>query len=497
MPPRTRRRGEKKQAAPVGDGTAIVIFGASGDLAGRKVVPALYSLRNSGHLSKSFRIIGVARSPFTDISLGDRLRERMSEYSKQKPKAREWDAFARQISYIRGDYDDPRTYGRLSEELMGTSGSGQTTNCLFYLATPPTLFPSIARLLGKAGLSDQSSGRGWRRLVVEKPFGTDLHSARMLNSQIHESFKEKQVYRIDHYLGKETVQNILSLRFANTIFEPIWNRNYIDHVQITIAESVGVEQRAGYYDDAGVVRDMVQNHVLQLVSLTAMEPPVDFNERELRDEKVKILQAISPLDTDATVFGQYEGYRKEEGVARNSKTPTYVAQRLFVDNWRWQGVPFYVRTGKRLFRKATEISLKFKRVPHILFRKDRDLSPNRISLCIQPDEGIHLQFEVQAPGMEMKTTRASLLFHYSGFRGSPLPEAYERLVLDAISGDQVLFAREDEVELAWKVVEPLLHVPGRNSVHTYAPGSWGPPQADQLIGGDGRSWELACLEKQP
>ena len=329
--------------------------------------------------------------------------------------------------------------------------------------------------------------------MVEKPFGTDEETCRQLNSSVHAVFGENQVYRIDHYLGKETVQNILTLRFANTIFEPIWNRNYIDHVQITVAETIGIESRAGYYESAGVIRDMVQSHVLQLVCLTAMEPPTAFHERTIRDEKVKVLDAVRKPRLRDVVWGQYDGYRSEPGVAKGSETATFAAMRLYIDNWRWDGVPFYIRTGKKLAQKDTEVTLKFKRIPLLLFPKDNDHSPNKLSLSIQPDEGLTLRLKVKAPGLGMKTSHADMVFHYKRFGENVIPEAYEPLLLDAMHGDATLFAREDEVETAWSVVDSLLRVRdlpnGGPHLHIYQPGSWGPEAADELITSGGRSWE--------
>jgi glucose-6-phosphate 1-dehydrogenase len=470
---------------------AIVIFGASGDLTQRKLVPALHSLGCDDMLHPDTQVIGVARSRLSDVDFHDRLYDGVAEYARLEPRVCElWSDFEKRVSYLAGGYDDPETYRRLGEELLKRDAeSGTRGNRLFYLATPPGLYPIVIEQLGRAGLN--RNGSGWTRIIVEKPFGHNLQSAQQLNEQVHAVFREDQVYRIDHYLGKETVQNLMTFRFANAIFEPLWNRNYVDHVQISMLESVGVGHRAGYYDQAGVLRDMFQNHLLQLLTLTAMEPPSAFNAKALRDEKVKVLQSVRPISTSDGVWGQYQGYRDAEGVAPQTVTPTYIALRVFVDNWRWQGVPFYVRSGKNLAQKATEISLQFKRVPHLIFSERAGLAPNALTLCIQPDEGMHLRFETKVPGAGMQAVPVDMDFHYGDHFGEQaLPEAYERLLLDAMQGDASLFARSDEIELAWRLVDPL--TVDLEPVF-YAPESWGPDAADELLAQDGREWLEGCV----
>jgi len=471
---------EHGQASPP---AAIVIFGASGDLTRRKLVPALHSLACAGLLAPQTHVIGVARSELSDTRFRKRLYEGVAEYARLAPDACAlWPIFSGHHTYLRGAYDDPEIYRRLGDRLRDLDvGAGVEGNALFYLATPPVLYPVVIGNLGRAGLS---TAAGWRRVIVEKPFGHDLSSARQLNDQVHEAFAERQVYRIDHYLGKETVQNILTFRFANALFEPLWNRNYIDHIQITVSESLGVGHRAGYYDQAGVLRDMFQNHLLQLLTLTAMEPAAVFEADALRDEKVKVLRAVRPITH--TLRAQYLGYRAEAGVAAGSMTPTYAALKVHIDNWRWRGVPFYLRSGKHLKEKASEISVQFRGVPHLMV----------LSICIQPDEGIHLRLEAKEPGWGMRTRPVSMEFHHADdFGADALPDAYERLLLDALQGDASLFARADEIELAWSLIDPIAAdwaASPSSPVHEYAPGSWGPAEADEFMAADGRTWHHGC-----
>ena len=488
----------------------LVILGGGGDLTRRKLIPALAHLAADGLLDDDFTIIGVGRDDLDDDAFRaamDRALDESSDTGALAPARRK--AFLAGMRFVRGDLDDAATYAAVKRELEGREGADGACGRLFYLAIPPSVYPAAIRQLSRSGIAPRTGdgGAAWVRVVIEKPFGSDLASAKELNQLILSAFDERQVYRIDHYLGKETVQNIMVLRFANSILEPIWNRTYIEHVQITAAETVGVEHRAGFYEEAGVFRDMFQNHLMQLLTLTAMEPPNTFAADAVRGEKVKVLDAIAPTDPgsvgDVSAIGQYgpgaidgttvRGYRDEPGVAAASRTPTYAALRLEIDNWRWQGVPFFLRSGKRLARHVTEIAVRFRRPPHLLFRlHDGDaLESNTLVIRIQPEETIALRFEVKRPGVDVRLAPVRMLFSYEDAFGPSTHPAYETLLLDCMLGDATLFSRVDEVEAAWRVIDPL--VAGwqggpRAAPEGYAAGDWGPAGADALLARDGAQW---------
>jgi len=487
----------------------VTIFGASGDLTKRKLIPALYNLALEHRLPERFAVVGYARSEMSHEAFREKMREAVSEFSRTPLNESVWQQFASTLYYVSGGYEEPEGYQKLKDFIEGFDrGSRVLPVRVFYLATPPELYGAVIERISAVGLAPKESAEEPRmRVIIEKPFGTDLQTARELNRRVHEALDERQVYRIEHYLGKETVQNIMVFRFANAVFEPIWNRRYVDHVQITAGETVGVENRGGYYEKAGVVRDMFQNHLLQLLSLTAMEPPIGFSAFAVRDEKVKLLRAVRPVSSDevfeAAVRGQYGpgkiggkevlGYRQEPGVAKDSPTPTYAAIKFSIDNWRWESVPFYLRSGKRLAKRVTEIAIQFKRPPLLLFKSCavEDVNPNVLVIRIQPDEGVSLTFEVKPPGSELCVSPLSLDFKYQqAFGGSP-PEAYETLLEDCIEGDSTLFTRHDEVELAWSLVDPIIQTWDRTTptdFPNYAAGSWGPKQADEFVQRNGRRW---------
>ena len=486
--------------------TTLVIFGASGDLTRRKLLPAIYHLARRGRLPAQFAVVGIARSAMTDDEFREQFRESLKEFVSGNAAADQVAAsLAERMYFVAGETNDAELYARLSSRLHAFDGA---EGVLFYLAIPPTIYASVIENLGACGLA-QPPERGWRRIIVEKPFGTDLASARELNHIAHQHFSEDQVFRIDHYLGKETVQNLLVFRFGNGMFEPVWNRRYIDHVQITAAETVGVEHRASYYEGAGALRDMVQNHLMQVLALVAMEPPIAFTADSVRDRKMDALLAVQPLVTDEThqtntiVRAQYRqgwvngaevpGYREEPGVQPASTTETFVAARVHLDSWRWAGVPFYLRTGKRLPKRTTEIAIQFRRPPLEIFRRasQTPVAPDLLIVNVQPDEGISLRFEAKLPGTRMQIAPVMMNFRYGTTFGGEVPEAYETLLLDAMLGDTTLFARHDFVEVSWALMTPILEAwrdHHRTAIATYEAGEWGPEEADRLIESDGRAW---------
>jgi glucose-6-phosphate 1-dehydrogenase len=480
------------------ESTSIIIFGASGDLAHRKLLPALFNLFRKKRIPENFLILGFATRAWDDKQFRIEMEAAATKFCSYDYSYDEWLEFAEHLYYMSGNFTNQADFQSLATRLKQLE-SGPTDR-MFYLATAPRFFLPIVKTLGHLGLVDEKEGK--RRVVVEKPIGTDLASAKELNKGISEVLQEHQIFRIDHYLGKESVQNLLVFRFANAIFEPVWNRNYIDHVQITVAEDVGVGHRAGYYDKVGVLRDMFQNHLLQLVALVAMEPPANFDADAIRDEKIKVLRSSRPFSAEEvsqeTVRGQYRGYREASGVAPDSQIETFAALRLHIDNWRWQDVPFYLRSGKQLAEKCTEIAIQFKRPPIQMFPLPRDfeMTANVLGMCIQPDEGIHLKFEAKVPDMAAETRSVDMEFHYrSSFGETSIPEAYERLCLDALQGDATLFTRAVTAELSWSYIDTIIaawHSPDGPPLTSYEPGSWGPEEAHDLLSRDDRWWIRTC-----
>ncbi len=484
----------------------VVLFGASGDLAKRKVIPAMFDLAQHKALGARYAIIGFSRTAMTDESFRSTIGEAAKTISEVGPiDPQQWSEFAANLYYSPGDYGKPESYEALAKRLKEISEAKQLGgNILFYISTPPEVYRDIVEQIGKAGLNKPASPDSWVRIIIEKPFGRDLASAEDLNSKVLSVFDEKQVYRIDHYLGKDTVQNLLVLRFGNGIFEPLWNRNYVDHVQITAGETLGVERRGGFYETTGALRDMIQSHVLQLTALVAVEPPASFDAVSVRNEKLKVLQSIRPFNPElmaqSVVRGQYAagkigdkdvpGYRQEQGVDSHSRTETFVAAKVEIDNWRWAGVPFYLRTGKRLAKRSTEIVIQFRSAPHMVFR-NKGIEPNRLVLNIQPDEGISVSFGAKRPGTEMNIGNVTMKFSYEEGFGKATRPAYATLLNDCVRGDATLFDSGDNVEAAWSLVDPILDVWNATKsavVPQYAAGSWGPAESDALIERDGRHW---------
>ena len=503
--PNPLREGLSTKALP--QPCAVVIFGATGDLTHRKLVPALYNIAADGEMPPAVAVVGFARRPKTDEEFRQEMEEATRNFSRQTVRDEIWDGFAKSLFYHQSEFGDEEGYKKLAERLDRLDEeSGTRGNRLFYFAASPEQFETIVENLQKAGLNKPREG-SWARVILEKPFGTDLKSARHLNRVVQSAFREDQTYRIDHFLGKETAQNILVLRFANAIFEPLWNTRYIDHVQITAAETLGVENRAGYYEGAGALRDMVQNHLLQLLCLVGMEPPTDLGADSIRDEKVKVVRSLRRFTEEevgtSVIRGQYVagaingkpviGYREEKGVDPQSKTETFVALRIRVDNWRWADVPIYVRVGKRLPKSGTEISVHFKKAPQVLFNRESEApDQNVLVIRIQPDEGISLRMQAKVPGTSFRIESVKMDFHYGTSFGKASPEAYERLLLDAMAGDATLFARRDEVEQAWAFIDTIEEAwtekENAPKLCTYPAGSWGPEEADELLARDGRSW---------
>jgi glucose-6-phosphate 1-dehydrogenase len=491
----------------------LVIFGASGDLTRRKLIPALFDLKIKHLLPKHFVILGVSRSKLSDDDFRDKMKHALQEFAPEhNNKSRQINEFIGTLHYTSVNTSDKADYKNVRKRLESLDKQFHTdNNIIFYLSTPPSLYEIIPEYLAAVGLNKTENTDSFRRLIVEKPFGTDLKSGRNLNKNLLQYFRENEIYRIDHYLGKETVQNIMVTRFSNGIFEPLWNRNYINHVEVTAAESIGVENRGGYYDESGALRDMVQNHLLQLVALVAMEPPTVVESHAIRNETLKVFQALRPFrgsDIQKNVVrGQYvsskirghkvSGYREEEGVDKNSRTETFVAMKFFIDSWRWGGVPFYVRTGKRLPTRASEIVISFKKTPHSLFLHNDNIkcSNNQLVVRIQPDEGIMLKFDMKVPGAGFQVQTVNMDFHYKDLKENNLPSAYERLLLDCMQGDTTLYARGDAVEAAWNFVQPVIDEWNNNAsfpLHGYPAGTWGPEQAEHLFDNPGFQWRYPC-----